>query len=150
MSHEIRTPLNGAIGMNRLLHDFTTLDRHQREYVEIIRGSGSERFFSLINDLSSERLPDRSRHLDWNARLQAAGSRGGESPSRSGSTRSNKGLEPGSCTSPYVAATACRANRGRACARSSSTSIGTPSSLTRRSKISGEIALIERGSERQG
>jgi signal transduction histidine kinase/ActR/RegA family two-component response regulator len=49
MSHELRTPLNGVIGMTHALAT-TPLSPKQREYLDVISGSG-ESLVVLINDI---------------------------------------------------------------------------------------------------
>ncbi len=49
MSHEIRTQMNGVIGMAGMLLD-TSLDRKQREFVDVIRKSG-DLMLTIIRDI---------------------------------------------------------------------------------------------------
>ncbi len=49
MSHEIRTPMNGVLGMAQLLGS-TRLDEEQREFLEVIEGSGRS-LLGIINNI---------------------------------------------------------------------------------------------------
>lgn len=50
MSHELRTPLNGILGYAQILKRDQTLNKNQREWVDIMQRSG-EYLLTLINDI---------------------------------------------------------------------------------------------------
>ncbi|MCM8569879.1 ATP-binding protein [Gramella jeungdoensis] len=50
MSHEIRTPMNGILGFSELLQEADLSIEEQREYIDIIRKSGT-RMLNIINDI---------------------------------------------------------------------------------------------------
>lgn len=50
MSHEIRTPMNGILGFSELLQEANLKEEEQKEYIDIIRKSGT-RMLNIINDI---------------------------------------------------------------------------------------------------
>ncbi|MEA5471749.1 PAS domain-containing sensor histidine kinase [Spirulina sp. 06S082] len=50
MSHELRTPLNAILGFSQLMTRDASLSNEQKDYLNIINGSG-EHLLSLINDV---------------------------------------------------------------------------------------------------
>lgn len=66
VSHEVRTPLNLILGMADLLNE-TTLDRDQKEYVEVFRRAGSHlmRLIDDILDIAKSDLNDVKIRIQW-------------------------------------------------------------------------------------